>query len=56
VAGLVLEPISGTDKQKIIVAMDNLEAGGSTACGAGITPAYKVARKKVERGWSQTSV
>lgn len=36
--------------------MDNLEAGGSTACGAGITPAYKVARKKVERGWRQTSV
>lgn len=42
-AGLVLEPTSGAQKDKIIAAMDNLEAGGSTAGGEGISLAYKVA-------------
>ncbi|MEZ4721045.1 MAG: VWA domain-containing protein [Flavobacteriales bacterium] len=42
-AGLVLEPTSGDDKQKIYQAIDNLNAGGSTAGGAGIQLAYKVA-------------
>ena len=45
-AGLVLEPTSGADKERIIVAMDNLQAGGSTAGGAGITLAYKIALEK----------
>jgi Ca-activated chloride channel family protein len=42
-AGLVLPPTSGADKTKIKDAIDRLEAGGSTAGGAGIKLAYKVA-------------
>ncbi|MEM0934251.1 MAG: YfbK domain-containing protein, partial [Bacteroidota bacterium] len=42
-AGVVLEPTSGADKRKILEALDNLEAGGSTAGGAGIKLAYKLA-------------
>ncbi len=44
-AGEVLPATSGTDKQKIREALDNLTAGGSTAGGAGIQLAYKIARK-----------
>lgn len=49
-AGLVLEPTSGANKKKIIEALDRLEAGGSTAGGAGINLAYAVAKEhfKVE--------
>jgi Ca-activated chloride channel family protein len=42
-AGLVLPPTSGDQKQTIIDALDNLNAGGSTAGGAGIELAYKTA-------------
>lgn len=42
-AGLVLESTSGADKGKIKQAIDRLNAGGSTAGGAGIKLAYKVA-------------
>jgi len=42
-AGLVLPPTKGSDKEKIIAALDNLEAGGSTAGGEGIQLAYKTA-------------
>lgn len=49
-AGLVLEPTSGANKKKIFVAIDNLEAGGSTAGGAGITLAYKVAQRNFKKG------
>lgn len=42
-AGLVLPPTSGADKTVIRDAIDRLEAGGSTAGGAGIKLAYKVA-------------
>lgn len=42
-AGLVLPPTSGADKIKIKDAIDRLEAGGSTAGGAGLKLAYKVA-------------
>lgn len=42
-AGLVLEATSGAEKQKIYNAIDNLNAGGSTAGGAGIKLAYQVA-------------
>jgi len=42
-AGLVLESTSGSDKETIYDAIDNLRAGGSTAGGAGIKLAYKVA-------------
>ncbi|MEW5676168.1 von Willebrand factor type A domain-containing protein [Flavobacterium enshiense] len=44
-AGLVLPPTSGAEKQTIINALDNLEAGGSTAGGAGIELAYKTAQE-----------
>jgi Ca-activated chloride channel family protein len=44
-AGLVLEPTSGADKKTIIDALDRLEAGGSTAGGAGIELAYATAKK-----------
>jgi len=44
-AGEVLPSTPGTDKQKIFEALDKLEAGGSTAGGAGIELAYKVAQK-----------
>lgn len=43
-AGLVLPATSGADKMKIKSAIDALEAGGSTAGGAGISLAYKTAR------------
>jgi len=42
-AGLVLPSTSGAEKTKIKDAIDKLEAGGSTAGGAGIKLAYKVA-------------
>lgn len=44
-AGLVLEPTSGDEKKKIIEALDRLQAGGSTAGGAGINLAYSVAKE-----------
>jgi Ca-activated chloride channel family protein len=49
-AGLVLEPTSGDDKNKILQALDNLEAGGSTAGGAGINLAYKIAQQNFIKG------
>jgi Ca-activated chloride channel family protein len=48
-AGLVLEPTSGVDKMKIIGALDRLEAGGSTAGGAGIKLAYEVAKEHYKK-------
>jgi Ca-activated chloride channel homolog len=44
-AGLVLPSTSGEDKKTIIQALENLEAGGSTAGGAGINLAYSIAKK-----------
>lgn len=44
-AGLVLEPTAGNEKKKIIEALDRLEAGGSTAGGAGIKLAYAIAKQ-----------
>ena len=44
-AGLVLEPTPGSEKKTIIEALDRLEAGGSTAGGAGINLAYAVAKE-----------
>ncbi len=44
-AGLVLPSTSGRDKQTILDAIDRLEAGGSTAGGAGINLAYSVAKE-----------
>ncbi len=44
-AGLVLPSTPGSDKDKILAAINNLEAGGSTAGGEGIKLAYKIARE-----------
>jgi Ca-activated chloride channel family protein len=44
-AGLVLEPTPGNEKRTINDALDRLEAGGSTAGGAGIKLAYAVAKE-----------
>lgn len=44
-AGVVLEPTSGDQKEKIISALDQLQAGGSTAGAAGIQLAYQLAEK-----------
>lgn len=44
-AGLVLEPTPGNEKRTIIDALDRLEAGGSTAGGAGIQLAYATAKQ-----------
>ena len=50
-AGLVLPPTSGTDKAKILEAINRLSAGGSTAGGAGIELAYKTAKEQfIEEG------
>ncbi|MDR3023567.1 von Willebrand factor type A domain-containing protein [Chryseobacterium sp.] len=44
-AGMVLPPTSAAEKDKIIEALDHLQAGGSTAGGAGIELAYKLAQE-----------
>ncbi len=44
-AGLVLPSTSGGNKMRILEALDQLEAGGSTAGGAGIQLAYAVAKE-----------
>lgn len=44
-AGIVLTPTSGANKETIINALDNLNSGGSTAGGAGIELAYKIAQQ-----------
>ena len=48
-AGVILEPTSGNQKDKILKALDNLEAGGSTAGGQGIELAYKLAEKHFKK-------
>jgi Ca-activated chloride channel family protein len=44
-AGLVLPSTPGAKKDKIMAALDRLEAGGSTAGGEGIKLAYKTAKE-----------
>jgi len=44
-AGEVLAPTSGSDRNKIMDAIDALQAGGSTNGGAGINLAYSLAKK-----------
>lgn len=48
-AGLVLPSTPGSDKATILAALDRLEAGGSTAGGAGLRLAYEVARQHYAR-------
>jgi Ca-activated chloride channel family protein len=49
-AGLVMPSTSGSEKTKIKDAIQQLEAGGSTAGGAGIQLAYKVAEQHFVKG------
>lgn len=49
-AGLVLESTPGNRKEKILAAIDNLEAGGSTAGGAGLKLAYQQAERNFIKG------
>jgi Ca-activated chloride channel family protein len=44
-AGVVLKPTHGDNKEKIKKALNELQAGGSTAGGEGIELAYKIAKK-----------
>lgn len=48
-AGLALPPTSGENRSEILFAIDRLEAGGSTAGGAGLRLAYEVAREHFSR-------
>ncbi len=43
-AGLVLESTEGSEKKEILAALDLLQSGGSTAGGAGLKLAYKIAQ------------
>ena len=49
-AGLALPSTPGNEKARIMEAIDRLEAGGSTAGGAGLELAYRIAREHFERG------
>jgi Ca-activated chloride channel family protein len=49
-AGLVLPSTPGSRKEEILDAIENLEAGGSTAGGAGLRLAYEVAAENYVRG------
>lgn len=49
-AGLVLPSSDGGEKNEIIRALDKLQAGGSTAGGAGIRLAYKTAEENFIKG------
>ncbi len=49
-AGLALPPTPGSNKQAILDALGRLQAGGSTAGGAGIMLAYKTAVEHFIRG------
>lgn len=48
-AGTVLEPTKVSDKAKILSAIDNLNAGGSTAGAAGIQEAYRLAEQNFDK-------
>jgi len=48
--GVVLDPTPGSEKAKIMAAIENLQAGGSTAGGEGIRVAYKLAEASFIKG------
>ena len=48
-AGTVLEPTKAGDKAKILAALDNLSAGGSTAGAEGIRQAYRLAEQNFDK-------
>ncbi|MFO1489733.1 MAG: von Willebrand factor type A domain-containing protein [Kiritimatiellia bacterium] len=49
-SGLVLPATNGSRQREIVEALDRLNAGGSTAGGAGIQLAYQVAREHFQQG------
>ncbi|MBZ9632332.1 von Willebrand factor type A domain-containing protein [Salegentibacter sp. LM13S] len=49
-AGVVLESTPGSEKIKILEAINNLNTGGSTAGGEGIQLAYKIAKENFIEG------
>lgn len=49
-AGVVLPSTSGDQKETILNALNNLQSGGSTAGGAGIRLAYKIAKENFIEG------
>lgn len=49
-AGVVLPSTPASEKERILEAIDRLEAGGSTAGGAGIRLAYDIAKDALIRG------
>lgn len=49
-AGKVLDSTPGNQKTKILTALEKLNAGGSTAGGAGIKLAYKIAERNFIEG------
>ena len=49
-AGVVIDSVSGEDKQTILRAIDNLSPGGSTAGAKGIQTAYALAEKNYRPG------
>ncbi len=48
-AGTVLEPTKAKEKGKILAALDQLQAGGSTAGGEGIRKAYELAQSNFNK-------
>jgi len=48
-AGTALEPTNVSEKQKILAALDRLQAGGSTAGAAGIRQAYALAESTFDK-------
>ena len=49
-AGVALEPTRGSQKRRILEAIDSLRAGGSTAGAEGIRKAYELARESFQEG------
>lgn len=49
-AGVIIEGADSTDKKDLLAAINGLEAGGSTAGGAGIELAYQVAERNFIEG------
>jgi len=49
-AGEVLAPTPVSDKRKIVAALENLQAGGSTAGGEGLRLAYSLAEQGLKEG------
>lgn len=49
-SGVILKGARGDEKEKILAALDELQAGGSTAGGEGIELAYKIAKENLIHG------